>query len=99
MWPLGGLHWDVRPVTARPTARAAAEKPAPGQRTPAAADGAPTRLRPGLLEQEDDVDREGDREADGPAVEVALDERAAAERSLAGADAEGAGEAGVLARV
>ena len=46
----------------------------------------------GDLEQDDRVDRERDREADRPAVQVALDERAAAERALAGADAEGARE-------
>ena len=36
---------------------------------------------------------------DGPAVEVALHERPAAERPRARADAEGAGETGVLARM
>src|SRR5688572_29095608 len=55
------------------------------------------RLRPGLLEQQDDVHREDDREEDRPAVQVALDQRAAAERALAGADSEGAQEPGVLA--
>ena len=39
------------------------------------------------------------REDDRPAVQVALDERAAAERAGAGADAEGARQARVLARV
>ena len=43
--------------------------------------------------------RERDREADRPAVQVALDERAAAERALPGADAEGARQPGVLPRV
>ena len=56
----------------------------------------PTRRR---FEQDDRVHRERDREPDRPAVQVALDERAAAERALAGADAEGAGQARVLARV
>jgi hypothetical protein len=51
------------------------------------------------LQQHEDVDHEEDREEDRPAVQVALDERAAAERAAAAADAEGAGEAGVLARV
>jgi drug/metabolite transporter (DMT)-like permease len=42
------------------------------------------------LDEDDRVDREQDREQDRPAVEVALDQRAAAERTRAGADAEGA---------
>jgi len=49
-------------------------------------------LGPGALEQQDRVEREQDGEDDGPAVEVALDHRAAPERALAAADAEGAGE-------
>jgi predicted MFS family arabinose efflux permease len=41
------------------------------------------------LDQDDDVGREREREPDGPAVEVPLDKRAAAERSATGAaDAE-----------
>ena len=51
------------------------------------------------LQQHDHVHHEDDRERDGPAVQVALHERAAPERAGARADAEGAGEAGVLARV
>lgn len=42
-----------------------------------------------FLEQHDRVQDEQDREEDRPAVEVALDERAAAERAGAAADAEG----------
>ena len=53
-------------------------------------------LVPGRLEQDDRVHAERDREADRPAVQVALDERAATERPLPGPDAEGAREAGVL---
>src|SRR2546423_11022322 len=51
------------------------------------------------LQQDDDVDREEDRDGDGPVVQVALDQRAAAERSRAGPHAEGAREAGVFPRV
>jgi MFS family permease len=56
---------------------------------------------PGLNLQEDDrVDDERDGERDRPAVQVALDERAAAKRSRArAADAEGTREARVLAGV
>jgi len=54
---------------------------------------------PGLLDEDDRVDREEDREGDRPAIEVALDERAAAQRPLPGADAEGAREPRVLPRV
>jgi hypothetical protein len=42
-----------------------------------------------FLQQDDRVEHEHDREEDGPAVEVALDHRAAAKRPRAGADAEG----------
>jgi predicted MFS family arabinose efflux permease len=52
------------------------------------------------LKQDDRVDDERDREHDGPAVEVALDERPAPERSRAGAtDAERPREPRVLTRV
>jgi MFS family permease len=52
------------------------------------------------LQEDDRVDDEPNGEHDGPAVQVALDERAASERSSAGAtDAERAREARVLARV
>jgi len=51
------------------------------------------------LEQRDRVREEEHGEDDRPAVEVALDERAAAERSRAAADAEGPREARVLAGV
>ena len=51
------------------------------------------------LEQQERVQHEDDGEEDGRAVEVALDHRAAADRAAATADAEGAGEAGVFARV
>jgi hypothetical protein len=51
------------------------------------------------LEQQDRVREEQERERDRPAVEVALDHRAAAERPRAAADAERAGEAGVLTGV
>src|SRR5665811_2555342 len=51
------------------------------------------------LEQHQGVDGEEDREEDRRAVEVALDHRAAAEGTAPAADAEGAGEAGVFARV
>ncbi len=52
------------------------------------------------LQQDDRVDRERDREGDRPAVQVALHEGAPTERARAGAaDAEGAGEPAVLARV
>ena len=55
---------------------------------------------PSDLQQDDRVHREGDRERDRPAVEVALDERAAAKGARAGAaDAERAGQPAVLARV
>jgi hypothetical protein len=53
----------------------------------------------GEVEQRDRVREEEDGEEDRPAVQVALDHRAAAERPDARADAEGAGEAGVLAGV
>jgi predicted MFS family arabinose efflux permease len=52
------------------------------------------------LQEDDRVHRERDREADRPAVQVALDEGAPAERPRTGAaDAERAREPGVLARV
>jgi predicted MFS family arabinose efflux permease len=52
------------------------------------------------LQQDDRVDRERDREPDRPAVEVALDERPAAERARTGAaDPERARQPAVLARV
>src|SRR5665811_325947 len=51
------------------------------------------------LEQHQGVDGEEDREEDRRAVEVALDHRAAAEGAAPAADAEGAGETGVFARV
>jgi hypothetical protein len=52
------------------------------------------------LEEDDRVDREGHGERDRPAVQVALDERAAPERARTGAaDAERAREPAVLARV
>jgi hypothetical protein len=52
-----------------------------------------------VLEQQDRVGDKQDRERNRPAVEVALDQRAAAERADAGADAERAGQARILARV
>jgi hypothetical protein len=51
------------------------------------------------VEQDDGVAEEQHREADRPAIEVALDHRPAAERTGAAADAERAGEARVLAGV
>jgi MFS family permease len=52
------------------------------------------------LQQQDGVDEQRHAEADRPAVQVALDQRATAERARAGAtDAERAREAAVLARV
>jgi predicted MFS family arabinose efflux permease len=52
------------------------------------------------LQQDDSVDGHRDRERDGPAVQVPLDERAAAERPGArAADAERTREPAVLARV
>jgi hypothetical protein len=51
------------------------------------------------LEQRDRVREEHAREDDRPAVEIALDHRAAAERPGAAADAERAGEARILAGV
>ena len=51
------------------------------------------------VQQRDGVAEEEHREDDRPAVEVALDHRAAAEGSGAATDAEGAGEARVLAGV
>jgi hypothetical protein len=52
------------------------------------------------LQEDDRVHAQGDREADRPPVQVALDERAAAEWAGArAADAEGTREAAVLARV
>jgi hypothetical protein len=51
------------------------------------------------LEQRDRVPEEHAREEDRPAVEVALDHRAAAERPGAAADAEGTGETRILAGV
>lgn len=60
----------------------------------AAAEGAPQRSQPSGrsadLEQRDRVAEQQHREEDRPAVEVALDERAAAKRPGAAADAEGA---------
>src|SRR5665213_1173914 len=55
--------------------------------------------RSGDADQHDRVDHEQDREADRPAIQVALDERAAAQRPSAATDAEGTRQAGVLARV
>src|SRR5690606_18623830 len=51
------------------------------------------------LQQNQHVHYEQDGEEDRPAVEIALHERAAAERARTGADAERARQAGVLARV
>jgi hypothetical protein len=51
------------------------------------------------LQEQDRVDEQHDGEADGPAVEVALDHRATPEGPGAGADTKGAGEARVLAGV
>ena len=52
------------------------------------------------LQQDDGVQEQRDAERDRPAVQVALDQRAAAERARTrAADAEGAREPGVLARV
>jgi drug/metabolite transporter (DMT)-like permease len=51
------------------------------------------------LDENDRVEREQHREQDRPAVQVAFDQRATAERSRAGADAERTREARVLARV
>jgi predicted MFS family arabinose efflux permease len=52
------------------------------------------------LQQDDRVDEQRDAEGDRPAVQVALDQRAAAERAGArAADAEGARQPGILARV
>src|SRR5437868_6807643 len=51
------------------------------------------------LEEDDRVEHEGDREADRPAIQVALHEGAAAQRARTRADAEGAGEPRVLPRV
>src|SRR3954447_11826242 len=96
--------WSPRPTSTGGASRAASSarrcgRTASGSRA-RRSDRRPRRPLPErLLEQEDRVDRERDREADRPAVEVALDERAAAERALAGADAEGAREARVLPRV
>jgi hypothetical protein len=53
----------------------------------------------GELQQGDRVGEQQNREDHGPAVEVALDQRAAAERPRAAAHSEGAGEPGVLAGV
>ena len=53
----------------------------------------------GRSEQEDRVQHEQDREEDRPAVEVALDHRAPAERTLTAADPESAGQTGVFAGV
>src|SRR4051794_10046218 len=51
------------------------------------------------LQQKEGVEREDDGEEDRRAVQVALDHRAAADRAATAADPEGAGEAGVFARV
>lgn len=51
------------------------------------------------LQQHDRVGEQQQREHDGPAVEVALDHGAAAERTGAAADAEGPGKPRVLAGV
>jgi hypothetical protein len=51
---------------------------------------------PRMLEEHDRVHEEQDREEDGPAVEVPLDHRAPAQWPGAAADAEGAGEPGIL---
>jgi drug/metabolite transporter (DMT)-like permease len=59
----------------------------------------PSRRRLRGLDQHDRVEHEQHREHHGPAVQVALDERSAAERPSAGADAEGAREARVLTGV
>jgi hypothetical protein len=54
---------------------------------------------PGLLQQEDRVQNEQDPEYDGPAIEVALHHRSAAQRACAAADAEGSRQTGVFTRV
>lgn len=51
-----------------------------------------SRDRGSDLEQDEGVDDEQDREEDRPAIEVSLDQRAAAERAAGGADPEGARE-------
>ena len=52
------------------------------------------------LQEDDGVDAERDRERDGPAIEVPLDERSAAKRARTGAaDAERARQPSVLTRV
>ncbi len=56
-------------------------------------------LRLGELDQRDRVEHEHDREADRPAVEVALDERTSTQRARPRADAESARESRVLARM
>jgi CheY-like chemotaxis protein len=61
---------------------------------------APDRAsRSGDLDEHDRVDREQDREANRPAVQVALHERAAAEGPGPASNAEGARQTGVLPRV
>jgi hypothetical protein len=62
------------------------------------------RRRPGAsggseLQQDEGVEDEEDPEKDRPTVEVALDQRTAAERTAALTDTEGAREPRVLARV
>ncbi len=76
----------------------AAARERPRRRTASAA-AASAAVRRSDLEQDDRVDDEEHGKEDRPAVEVALDERAAAERAAASADPERAREAGVLARV
>ena len=56
---------------------------------PSGAEDDSARAAPGVLEQQDRVTHEQEREEDRPAIQVALDKRSAAERPCAGADAEG----------
>lgn len=51
------------------------------------------------FDERDDRQNPDDRQADGPAVEVALNERAATERAFTGTDAEGARKTGILTGV
>ncbi len=112
--PVGYLNLLVREnatgARSRPRARRSGSRSrrrelraAPTRRRSAPARPAAARraalLRPGPLEQHDRVDQEQHAEEDRPAVEVLLDHRAAAERALAAADAEGPGQARILAGV
>ena len=87
----------AKPDAAQPDAEAPEDGRESGARAAAVAPRAGEGS--GELEQGDGVAEQQHREDHGPAVEVALDQRATSERPGAAAHAEGAGEASILAGV